>query len=348
MTPRILSITTAAFLLVGGLSAQPPRIVVQGTGAPQVFADVNAAIAAALPDDKLYFSGGTFIALTDVVIDKPLHLIGAGIHPDSTSVTAATTLTTATSNYNNIVITTSGSGSTFTGIIFVPNGDIHYGTSNTDDDPTDLLFERCRFLVTVDVAADGGGTSSTTFEECLFHGEVNGAYPCVATFSRCIHDAAINSFGALMVDHGVFLNCRAMNNCGGATFTNSICTAGDYPVYQSNNIIISNCLFSGTQIDGNGNGGVVTYTSLNVPAAGIFLNETDGNYQFTDDLHLAPGSVGIGGANDGTDIGVYGSSSPYKPGNVPYNPHFRAANIATATNTNGELPLNIRVAAQTN
>ncbi len=348
MNRKQYTLTLAAIMLLADSWAQSQRIVLQGNGAPQVFTDVNAAIAAALPDDKLYFSGGTFIALTDVVIDKPLHLIGAGIHPDSASVTATTTLTTATNNYYDIVITTSGSGSTFTGMIFAPNGDVHYGTSNTDDDPTGLLFQRCRFVLTVDVATDGGGTSSTTFEECLFHGEVNGAYPCAATFSRCIHDAAINSFGALTVDHGVFLNCRAMGNCGGATFTNSICTVGDYPVYQSNDIIISNCLFSGTQIDGNGNGGVVTNTSLNVPAASIFVNETDGNYQFTDDLHLAPGSIGIGGANDGTDIGIYGSSSPYKPGNVPYNPHFRTASIATSTNPDGELPVNIRVAAQTN
>ena len=87
---------------------------------------------------------------------------------------------------------------------------------------------------------------------------------------------------------------------------------------------------------------------MGVPAANIFVNEIDGNYQFSDDLHLAPGSGGIGGADDGTDIGIYGTASPYKPGNVPYNPHFRTAAIATSTNANGDLPVNIRVAAQPN
>ena len=65
-------------------------------------------------------------------------------------------------------------------------------------------------------------------------------------------------------------------------------------------------------------------------------------------MHLAPGSGGIGAADDGTDIGIYGSSSPYKPGNVPYNPHFRTATVAPATNPNGDLPVNIHVAAQPN
>ena len=70
--------------------------------------------------------------------------------------------------------------------------------------------------------------------------------------------------------------------------------------------------------------------------------------RFSDDLHLLPGSPGVGAGSDGTDIGIYGTGSPWKPGNVPYNPHFRSANIAGATNPNGELPVNIRVAAQPN
>jgi hypothetical protein len=87
---------------------------------------------------------------------------------------------------------------------------------------------------------------------------------------------------------------------------------------------------------------------LGVDPASIFINEANGNYQFTDDLHLAPGSSGIGGATDGTDIGIYGSSSPYKAGAMPYNPHFRAASVAPATNADGDLPVNIRAAAQNN
>jgi len=31
---------------------------------------------------------------------------------------------------------------------------------------------------------------------------------------------------------------------------------------------------------------------------------------------------------------------------VPFNPHFRQANIAPATNSSGALPVNLKVAAQ--
>jgi hypothetical protein len=79
-----------------------------------------------------------------------------------------------------------------------------------------------------------------------------------------------------------------------------------------------------------------------------FTSETNGTYQFSDDLHLLPGSPGVNAGNDGNDIGLFGTSAPYKEGNIPYNPHFRSAVIAPATNPNGDLPVNIRVAAQPN
>lgn len=51
--------------------------------------------------------------------------------------------------------------------------------------------------------------------------------------------------------------------------------------------------------------------------------------------------------NDGTDIGVFGTHAPMKPGHSPYNPHYQQAQIAPSTDWNGALPVNIRTAAQT-
>ena len=331
--------------------AQLARIVVQGSGAPQVFTDINAALAAAQPNDKLYFSGGTFISATAFTIGMPLHLIGAGVHPDSTGVTSTTTLETGA---GDILITTGASGSTFTGITFNAASDIQYGTSAADDDPTGIVFHRCRFLCHTYLDFDAASTSSTLYDECVFNQYVSGNDFVSATFTRCIFDYAtgtgscIGEVGNLFISHCVFLGHQAFRNSSGATIENSICTNTSYPVYQSNNVTFTNCLFSGTTYTGNSSGEVITNCQLNVLAANIFINETDNNYQFSDDMHLAPGSGGIGGADDGTDIGLYGSSSPYKPGNVPYNPHYRQANIATATDANGDLPVTIKVATQPN
>ncbi|MEZ4739209.1 MAG: hypothetical protein R2818_07580 [Flavobacteriales bacterium] len=357
MNQRILSLCIGIGLFTGTTDAQLQRIVLQGAGTPQIFTDLSAALAASQPNDKLYLSGGNFQVTGNLVIDRPLHFIGAGIHPDSSSVTSTTTITVdPVGTTGDIVITSGASGSTFTGLVLAPYYYIQYGTGLADDDPTDLLFQRCRFLsrtityfnVTVPSA------SSTVFDECIFNRHINGYIGGSGTFTRCILDyqtgtsSAINGFGILSIDHCVFLDVEAFRNSPNATMENSICTDTNYPVYQSNNITLTNCIFSGTTYTGNSSGAVVVNCALNVPVASIFINETDLNYQFTDDLHLTPGSGGIGGADDGTDIGIYGSGTPYKPGAVPYNPHFRSAVIAPATNANGDLPVNIRVAAQTN
>jgi len=87
---------------------------------------------------------------------------------------------------------------------------------------------------------------------------------------------------------------------------------------------------------------------LGVVATEIFISEDNTDFEWSDDLHLQATSVGVGMATDGTDVGIYGTNAPFKPGAVPYNPHFRSATIAPATNPNGDLPVNIRVAAQPN
>ncbi len=52
--------------------------------------------------------------------------------------------------------------------------------------------------------------------------------------------------------------------------------------------------------------------------------------------------------SDGTDIGIYGSSQPYKEGAVPFNPHIYFKNIGGTTTPNGLLNINIKVKAQDN
>lgn len=342
-------------MVAGSLHAQLQRIVVQGTGTPQTFTDLTSALAAAQPNDKLYFSGGSFISPTAVIIDMPLHFIGAGINPDSTSVTSTTTITTGGNGSSDIIFTTAASGSSFTGIRFDPFGHLQYGTSDADDDPTGMLFQRCEFMVRHYLGvATPGASSSTLFDECIFHSFISGYEGLTATFTRSIFDignTAIINFdsGGLLLSHCVFLGQTKFDGNANMVVENCIFTAtyATGPLFQCSNATVTNSLFTSNAIAADPNL-ISIGNQVGVPAASIFVNETDGSYQFTDDLHLAVGCVGIGAADDGTDIGLYGSSSPYKPGAVPFNPHFSSATIAPATNPNGDLPVSIRAAAQPN
>ncbi|MBK8582267.1 MAG: hypothetical protein IPL86_10630 [Flavobacteriales bacterium] len=82
-TFTLLSIA-ASFALSTSVSAQLPRIVVDGITAPQVFTDLNAAITAAPANSNITLSGGSFLVPGGFALDKPLHFVGAGMHPDPT------------------------------------------------------------------------------------------------------------------------------------------------------------------------------------------------------------------------------------------------------------------------
>lgn len=353
MKTRLLSLCIGAGLLVSSAEAQLQRIVLQGTGAPQVFTDINAALAAAQPNDKLYFSGGTFSSSAAITISTPLHFIGAGIHPDSSAVTSTTTITTTAGNF---VITTGASGSTFTGIRFNPNSYFYYGASEADDDPTGLLFERCTFDTRV-YTANGStvGASSTTFNECVFHSLLNGATGVTATLTRCVLDyqagtgAEVSGFdgGGLTMRHCVGLGTRVGNSTN-STLENCVFTRTSAPIWQSGGSILTNNLCVSAALVSNMTPGPTVGNVLGVLVTDIFISEDNTDFEWSDDLHLQATSLGVGMATDGTDVGIYGSNAPFKAGAVPYNPHFRSATIAPATNPNGDLPVNIRVAAQAN
>ncbi|MBK9760392.1 MAG: hypothetical protein IPO90_10590 [Flavobacteriales bacterium] len=329
--------------------AQLQRIVLQGSGAPQVFTDINAALAAAQPNDKLYFSGGVFLADTGFTVSIPLHFIGAGMHPDSTNVTGATILVGGGSA--DFHFTTGSGGSSFTGIHFNPGGILRYGPTDLNDDPVNVLFERCSFQKSMLLGSVEPAASSSVFDECVFYGQLQG-YGGAAVIERCVfgQSAHINIFrpSGLILRNSVVLAAAGFQNSENAVVQNCVFTYDGAPLWQVGGVQITNCIINNDVMFSNSSGNAETNTIYNQLPANTFVSETDGNYQFTDDLHLLPGSPGIGAGNDGTDIGIYGTSSPFKPGNVPYNPHYRQASIATATDANGDLPVTIKVATQPN
>lgn len=366
---RTLSLI-AGLALAAATYAQLPRIVVQGSGVPQVFTELTAAIAAAQPNDVLYCSAGSFTYTGGLEIDKPLHFIGAGIHPDSTAATGTTTFYRG-GNVEPLRLLQSASGSTFTGIYFDNNGDgnsnfvmIEYGSEAANDQVGNILFQRCRFRTsTFNLAYDHGATNPgpampglvTTFDECIISAALYvGNRGVVAT--RCIFDQAgtisFNNAGLTTVDHCVFLGSR-LGDCYTAQVSNSIFTGnnhGNFSFFCGNcgGATVTNVLngFDYWAYTGNSTMTLVNSQQITDPST-LFVSESNNQYEFPDNLHLAPGSPALGYANDGTDAGIYGSSSPYKPGGVPYNPHFLQSTIAPATNSNGALPVNIKVAAQT-
>lgn len=345
--------------LLVGLStvsvAQQGRIVVQHAGNVQVFTDLTEAILAAQPNADLYLSGGSFLVPGGFALDKTLHFIGAGVHPDTSGATGGTVLATGSTSFFRL--TTGANGSSFHGIRFnVPASSVCFGlgTGAGDQDVVSVEFHRCQFQQGVNLGAVGVANSSSAFVECIFNRIVNG-FDGSAQFTRCIFDyqagtgAEISNFGVngLVVLNSVCLGTR-IGNSPGAVAENSVFTRTNAPFWQSGGMQIRNNVLVSGALTSNMSGFVESGNILSVPAGIIFQLEGDDNYQFSDDLHLQTICPGVGAGTDGTDVGIYGTDSPYKDGAAPHTPHFERIGCSGATNAAGDLPVRIRVAAQAN
>jgi len=333
--------------------AQQPRIVVQHAGTMQVFTDLTEAITAAQNNADIYLSGGAFLVPDGFALDKTLHFTGAGIHGDSTNATGATILCTSGSAYFRL--TTGANGSSFSGIRFSTEGSntcFGLGTGAGDQDVQGVEFHRCVFQQRVALGAVEPAASSSAFTECIFNAILYGV-DATAQFTRCIFDyqagtgAEISGFetGGLTMNNCVCLGTR-VGNCQGANVSNCVFTRTSAPFWQSGGMTMTNNLLVSDALVSNMSGFTESGNILSVPVETIFVSEGDTDYQFSDDLHLLGTCPGVGAGTDGTDMGIYGTDSPYKEGAIPHTPHFRKVGIGPGTDASGNVHVNVHVAAQ--
>ena len=82
------------------------------------------------------------------------------------------------------------------------------------------------------------------------------------------------------------------------------------------------------------------------PFANVFPNGIGNPNSYYSDLHISNPTQYLG--TDGTQIGIYGGSHPYKENAIPSNPRIVSKIIAPENDVNGNLPVNIKVKAQNN
>jgi len=83
---------------------------------------------------------------------------------------------------------------------------------------------------------------------------------------------------------------------------------------------------------------------LGVPRANIFVNQSGSSIDYTHDYHLKNPELYLG--TDGTQVGIYGGTKPFKEKCLPTNPQVISKTIAKETDANGNLQINITVKAQ--
>lgn len=336
MKNRFLQLVIVLSIFVWNAKAQN-LITVQNDGESEFFTNLDSAIVHALDGDTIYIPGGCYNP--NIPIAKRLHLVGAGHHPDSANITDRTV-------FNTIIFDAGSDFGSITGIYFSDN-------FYCNEEIEGVTVSRCRIYTLRPWNYNDESTIiNWAFTENIFLSALS--LSCInCLFSNSIF---VNRMGVsesvlrnnifTYQDPWGFYYCLSASNC---LIENNIFPSpfylGSYNIYHNN----VNSGINGVSGINQGSGNFITdYPSLE----SIFVNyhpQTWGiNGIYEADFHLPPDSPFKNAGTDGTDIGIYGGTFPWKDGSVPFNPHFQSVIIPGATDQNGNLNVNIKVAAQDN
>jgi len=342
---RSILLATAFFLSAIAAKAQLTVFTVEHNGTTSIFTHLDSAIANAQSGDFIYLPGG--IINFSGNISKSITLVGAGFFPDSTAATSQTIIVPTVRllrGANNFSI----SG------VFLQN-------SMTVDSCNSVSISRCRIGTNKDAVLGITKCQNILINGCIL-GSVENIIPSSPNLvlQNCI------IYGHLYGDGLTIKNCilfepastshSQLFNYGNTAFTrldNS---------YFENNIIYSVYVFNpstGTTFNYFYNNVFANISSL---SNGISSNNKFNNtitsvlsfpintstYNPSDKFNLPSGSPAIGAGVAGTDCGIYGGTTPFKAGAVPFNPRIKSANIPSVTNPQGNLDVQFDVIAQPN
>lgn len=349
----IVSVLFVLLCATTGINAQN-LIAVQNGGTPSFYQKLDSAIMYTTNGDTLYISGGPFTynnSISDVIaIDKELHLIGVGHNPDSTSSTNITKISAS------ISFMMGSNKSSLEGIFL--EGNIYPGISS-DEDVDNIIISRSN----VGSLFLGRLANNWSVRENIIKGGVYGSYSSSVIpyaqnnyFSNNIIEGQISSFSY----NNVFANniCLffAYNDIYGYSFSTFANIEGS--IFQNNIFLMTGTYSNSSNFSCRffnnlfvfdfevTDGSLGQNNIINQVQSSIFISQNGNKFDYSHNYHLPPSSPGKNAGTDGTDIGIYGGAFPWKEGSIPFNPHFQKIQISPTTDNNGNLNVNIKVAAQ--
>lgn len=344
-----LAALVCGLLVVQTTNAQNPITTLQHAGTTTVFYGQGSLVDAyntSVNGDTLCLSTGYFTAPT--AIAKGIKIIGAGHFPDSTSVSKRTTILTG------LTINAGADSLRLEGIYI--NGDINYAAASSINY---VKIIRCRLGNTYFNSSSALASKSyCSFEECFIEGGINFSnYGSNFLVKQCIisgivgvsyyNSASIGNIGGgALIDKNIFLtnstsySSGALYNILASQITNNII------VYYSNNGVSGNYLSNNIFIDQQTNltNNSVGSNYIGIPLANIFVSQTGNSINYTHDYHLKSPTTYLG--TDGTQVGIYGGTTPFKDKGLPSNPQVIKKSIAAQTDANGNLQINFSAKAQ--
>lgn len=313
------------WLSSGQTSAQTLIAVTNDTGS-SFYSTLDLAITNATAGDYIYLPGGSFTI--SMPIAKKLQIVGVGHNPDSCIVSGISQV------IGDFVINSGSDHGSISGLKIWGNINFKLNTGQTI---SYYSIERCN-LNSVSIATN---STKILINECVI-GNVSGSNSQGILVSKCIFSGGVGGFAAnSFINNNVFLTTSFGYPTSGCDFKNNIfLSAGPYPAagytatYQNNSFTsevtsLHNC-----------------YNNIVVPADGLFVKKTKAGFDYDQDYHVLATSPAHNAGTDKTDLGIYGTASPWKEGSLPGNPHVQRVQSKTVSTLDGNLDVKTNVVAQ--
>ena len=335
--------TTLLLLLTAATYAQTPQIArVSNKGTTTLYnvTGLKAAMSAARDGDIIYLPGGLF-GIDSLIFQHNVTVIGAGHSPDSTQYTGRTIIS------GTVYVYGGASGGSLQGVALGAGGD-YAVLFNQSCQNFNFTIAKCYFNGTGYFGYSYSSTNSTlTLTQCVL-GSLNNEY--VARTNNAAN-TMFNIYATnciittVQCSNSNFINCLiwTTSNCVNNNYQNCVLRTG---FYYSDYSTFINC-----HVESNTSLPSISYTSLqynttyDATTGSTFVGGAmPSSFSYTFNFHVKSTSAAAGSGIDGTDKGIYGSQQPYNPN--PSNPHIYFKNIAQTTNPQGQLQVNVKVAAQ--
>lgn len=311
------------------------RVALQSNGTTTIYSGSQPYLDAfndAVDGDTLYLPGGQLLGPT--TINKSLTIYGAGLRSDTSFVTEKTqipgfSLQTGADNFHI-------EGAQI-------NGNITFANNNKIDS---VLLKRVLVTGYISIAGSNQDCYGFRLQESIVQSQVicsNANSPEITNnIIRQIQNINNGYIANNVISYnGIIRTCVSItqslleNNIinneynSGYLFTSSV-----------NNSFNNNVLSYDPTADAQNawNNNYVNLTPSDVLVNYIYLFDEAGNYNLIDPATYQ--------GTTGNEIGLYGGFYPAKEGFMPENPHYQFKNIASQTNTSGELQIEITIEAQ--
>lgn len=334
--------------------AQISITTLQHGDSTQVFYGQNSfvqAYNASVNGDTLNLSAGYFDSPTELV--KGITVIGSGHFPEPASVVEKRTMIVSGLTINEGADSLKLEGLYIAGDLIYSNFALNYikiircGLNNVLFQSSSLLesknycsFEECFIQWAISFSNYG---DNLLINHCVFFGSTG--YSFYSSIKNINQNALIQG--------NIFLNNLSPFYSVKRSLIRNNIIYGSVGYFNNINYMAENCIYNNIFVEDPINFG---YNSSNNNYIGILQSEIFVNpidyaiahdpIDYSNDYHLKNPEIYIG--TDGTQVGIYGGTIPFKEGGLPSNPQIISKSIATETDANGNLNINFTVKAQEN